>query len=147
MNQRLTDIRRAQLDQLLSGNANMAGGGRADSDYTLMGAPRQDNENKPYPKTERMNLGVKAVKSGLDKLNALIDTGPSVGSVVGNVVGAVPFVGPDLRKGMEDSTLTIPYEFQRSATNPRVATGVNTAKVPTTDILDALKMSDLTGGT
>jgi hypothetical protein len=132
------------------GLAHLAGGGdskRADKDYTLMGTPRQDNENKLYPKTERMNRGVKAVKSGLDKLNRLIDTGPSVGSVLGNLVGAVPFVGPDLRKGMEDSTLTIPYEFQRSATNPRVATGVNTAKVPTTDILDALKMSDLTGGT
>jgi len=135
------------INEAQGGLVHLAGGGRANSDYTLMGAPRQDNENKPYPKTERMNLGVKAVKSGLDKLNRLIDTGPSVGSVVGNVVGAVPFVGPDLRKGMEDSTLTIPYEFQRSATNPRVATGVNTAKVPTTDILDALKMSDLTGGT
>ena len=144
------DLLAKEQDKAQGGLVNLAGGGapkKADSEYTLMGAPRQDNENKPYPKTERMNLGVKAVKSGLDKLNRLIDTGPSVRDVLGNVVGAVPFVGPDLRKGMEDSTLTIPYEFQRSETNPRVATGVNTAKVPTTDILDALKMSDITGGT
>jgi len=137
------------INEAQGGLVHLAGGGdpkRADKDYTLMGTPRQDNENKLYPKTERMNLGVKAIKSGLDSFNRLIDSGPSVRDVLGNVVGAVPFVGPDLRKRMEDSTLTIPYEFQPSATNPRVATGVNTAKVPTTDILDALKMSDLYGG-
>jgi hypothetical protein len=149
----LHNIRKEQLNQLLSGGTNMAGGGtpkKADSDYTLMGDPSQfaeSSENKLYPKTERMNRGVKAIKSGLDSFNRFIDQGPSVRDVLGNVVGAVPFVGPDLRKGMEDSTLTIPYGFETSPTNPKVATGVQTAKVPTTDILDALKMSDITGGT
>jgi hypothetical protein len=147
------DLLAKEQDKAQGGLVHLAGGGdpkKAGSDYTFMGDPSQfaeSGESKLYPKTERMNRGVKAIKSGLDSFNRLIDSGPSVRDVLGNVVGAVPFVGPDLRKGMEDSTLTIPYEFQRSATNPKVATGVNTAKVPTTDILDALKMSDITGGT
>lgn len=147
------DTSKPDLNEAQGGLVRLAGGGdpkKADIDYPLMGDPSQfseSSESKLYPKTERMNRGVKAIKSGLDSFNRFIDSGPSVRDVLGNVVGAVPFVGPDLRKGMEESTLTIPYEFQRSATNPKVVTGVNTAKVPTTDILDALKMSDITGGT
>ena len=147
------DTSKPDLNEAQGGLVHLAGGGdpkKAGSQYTLMGDPSQfaeSSESKLYPKTERMNRGVKAIKSGLDSFNRFIDSGPSVRDVLGNVVGAVPFVGPDLRKGMEDSTLTIPYGFETSPTNPKVATGVQTAKVPTTDILDALKMSDITGGT
>ena len=147
------DLLAKEQDKAKGGLVHLAGGGdpkKADSQYPLMGDPSQfaeSSESKLYPKTERMNRGVKAIKSGLDSFNRFIDQGPSVRDVLGNVVGAVPFVGPDLRKGMEDSTLTIPYGFERSLDNPKVATGVQTAKVPTTDILDALKMSDITGGT
>jgi hypothetical protein len=146
------DLLAKEQDKAQGGLVHLAGGGdpkKAGGDYTFMGDPSQfaeSGENKLYPKTERMNRGVKAIKSGLDSFNRLIDSGPSVRDVLGSVIGAVPFVGPDLRKGMEDSTLTIPYGFETSPTNPKVATGVQTAKVPTTDILDALKMSDLYGG-
>jgi hypothetical protein len=121
--------------------------GEGSPEYSFMGVPRTDNEHKLYPKTERMNPVVKAVKSGVDTFNRFIDSGPSVGSVVGDVVGAIPFVGPDLRKSMEDSTVTLPTRYTRSPTNPNVAVGVETSKVPVTDALNSVKMSDLVGGT
>jgi len=121
--------------------------GESSPEYSFMGAARPDNEHKLYPKTERMNPVVKAVKSGVDTFNRFIDSGPSVGRVVGDVVGAIPFVGPDLRKSMEESTVTLPTRYTRSPTNPNVAVGVETSKVPVTDALNSVKMSDLVGGT
>jgi len=108
----------------------------------------KDRANQLYPKKETMNPIVKAAKDKLDQFNAFIDRGVPVKELVGGLTGAIPFVGPKLRKDLEGATVDFPLGFERLPGNEQVATGsIETAPAKVTDILDSLKMSDLTGGT
>jgi hypothetical protein len=86
----------------------------------------------------------------------LLDQGPSVRDVTSNLVGAIPFVGPDLRKAMEGSTTAVPVGMNMASNMPEEGfkygepakhkkAGIETYKMPTTDLLDAMKVSDLVG--
>lgn len=103
-----------------------------------------------------MNPIAGAVKRGADYASNLLDQGPSVRDVTSNLVGAIPFVGPDLRKAMEGSTTTVPVGLNMASNMPEEGyqygepakykkAGIETYKMPTTDLLDAMKVSDLVG--
>jgi hypothetical protein len=136
---------KARLLQLISDEPHMAGGGT----HWSMGNPEQFAKNKSerlYPKLERMNPAVKAVKNQVDAFNRLVDQGVPIKDLVGGLVGAVPFVGPDMRKRMEGATVNFPTGFERSKKNPQVATGrIDMAPAKVSDILGELKPSDFTG--
>lgn len=117
----------------------------------MLGNPNQftkDRANQLYPKKETMNPIVKVAKDKLDQFNAFIDRGVPVKELVGGLTGAIPFVGPKLREDLEGATVDFPLGFERLPGNEQVATGnIETAPAKVSDILDNLKMSDLTGGT
>jgi hypothetical protein len=139
------DINDPDLSKATGGAVHMAGGGT----HWSMGNPEQFAKNKSerlYPKLERMNPAVKAVKNQVDAFNRLVDQGVPIKDLVGGLVGAVPFVGPDMRKRMEGATVNFPTGFERSKKNPQVATGrIDMAPAKVSDILGELKPSDFTG--
>lgn len=103
-----------------------------------------------------MNPIAGAVKRGADYASNLLDQGPSVRDVTSNLVGAIPFVGPDLRKAMEGSTTTVPVGLNMASNMPEEGyqygepakykkAGIETYKMPTTDLLDLEKISSLAG--
>ncbi len=107
-------------------------------------------------KQREINPIAGAVKRGADYASNLLDQGPSVRDVTSNLVGAIPFVGPDLRKAMEGSTTTVPIGLNMASNMPEEGfkygepakykkAGIETYKMPTTDLLDAMKVSDLVG--
>jgi hypothetical protein len=135
------------------GAVHMAGGGRT---------PKYPWERYEQPKkvaemrARKINPVAGAIKSGADYATQLIDKGPSLSNLVGGLVGAVPFVGPDMRKRMEASEISIPTDFNLASNMPaedyeygqpmRYRTpGITTTSVPTKDVLEAIKMSDLVG--
>jgi hypothetical protein len=133
------------------GAVHMAGGGRT---------PKYPWERYPQPKkvtemrAREINPVAGAVKKGADYATQLIDKGPSFSSLVGNLVGAVPFVGPDLRKRMEESEISIPTDFTMPSFSPEYMSeqgtpvykqaGVEMGKIPAKDLMEAFKMSDFT---
>jgi len=107
-------------------------------------------------KQREINPIAGAVKRGADYASNLLDQGPSVRDVTSNLVGAIPFVGPDLRKAMEGSTTAVPVGLNMASNMPEEGfkygepakykkAGIETYKMPTTDLLDAMKVSDLVG--
>jgi hypothetical protein len=135
------------------GAVHMAGGGRT---------PKYPWERYEQPKkvaemrARKINPVAGAIKSGADYATQLIDKGPSLSNLVGGLVGAVPFVGPDMRKRMEASEISIPTDFNLASNMPaedyeygqpmRYRTpGISTTSLPTKDVLEAIKMSDLVG--
>jgi len=107
-------------------------------------------------KQREINPIAGAVKRGADYASNLLDQGPSVRDVTSNLVGAIPFVGPDLRKAMEGSTTAVPIGLNMASNMPEEGfkygepakykkAGIETYKMPTTDLLDAMKVSDLVG--
>jgi hypothetical protein len=135
------------------GAVHMAGGGRT---------PKYPWERYPQPKkvpemrASQITPVAGAIKSGADYATQLIDKGPSFANLVGGLVGAVPFVGPDLRKRMEASDIAIPTDFTLGSNMPAEdyeygqpmqykKPGISTTSVPTKDVLEALKVSDLVG--
>jgi hypothetical protein len=135
------------------GAVHMAGGGRT---------PKYPWERYEQPKkvaemrARQINPVAGAVKKGADYATQLIDKGPSFSSLVGGLVGAVPFVGPDLRKRMEASNISIPTDFTLGSNMPAEdyeygqpmqyrKPGISTTSVPTKDVLEALNVSDFVG--
>ena len=77
MNQRLTDIRRAQLDQLLSGGTNMAGGGTAS-------LPAAQIDGNDFVEAAQA-YGLKTDNATLNKIVARVNKGESVREAARNV--------------------------------------------------------------
>jgi len=149
----MEDMRKALGKPDVGGTAHMAGGGRTPKmPWERYTQPKKETEMR----TREINPVAGAIKSGADYASNLLDKGPSIRNVLGNVVEAVPFVGPDLRKRMEASNISIPMDVNLASNMPAKdyqygqpmqyrKPGISTASVPTKDVLDALKMSDLTG--
>ena len=135
------------------GAVHMAGGGRTPKmPWERYAQPKKEAEMRARP----INPVAGAIKSGADYATQLIDKGPSLTNLVGNLVGAVPFVGPDLRKRMEASDISIPTDITFGSNMPAEdykygqpmqykKPGISTTSVPTKDVLEALKVSDLVG--
>ena len=149
----MKDMRKALGKPDVGGTAHMAGGGRTPKmPWERHTQPKKETEMR----TREINPVAGAIKSGADYASNLLDKGPSIRNVLGNVIEAVPFVGPDLRKRMEASNISIPTDVNLASNMPAKdyqygqpmqyrKPGISTASVPTKDVLDALKMSDLTG--
>ena len=135
------------------GDVHMAGGGRTPK-YPW---ERYEQPKKvPEMRARQISPIAGAIKSGADYATQLIDKGPSLSNLVGNLVGAIPFVGPDMRKRMESSDIAIPTDFALGSNVPAEdyeygqpmqykKPGISTTSVPTKDVLEALKVSDLVG--
>ena len=141
----------AKEKKAAGGAVHMAGGGRT---------PKYPWERYPQPKkvpemrARQINPIAGAVKKGADYATQLIDKGPSFSSLVGNLVGAVPFVGPDLRKRMEASEISIPTDITMPSFMPEYMSeqgtpvykqaGIEMGKIPTKDLMEVFNMSDFT---
>jgi len=145
------DINDPDLSKATGGAVHMAGGGRT---------PKYPWERYPQPKkvaemrAREINPVAGAVKKGADYATQLIDKGPSFSSLVGNLVGAVPFVGPDLRKRMESSDISIPTDITMPSFMPEYMSeqgtpvykqaGIEMGKIPAKDLMEVFKVSDFT---
>jgi hypothetical protein len=135
------------------GAVHMAGGGRTPKmPWERYAQSKKEAEMRARP----INPVAGAIKSGADYATQLIDKGPSFPNLVGGLVGAVPFVGPDLRKRMEASNISIPTDITLGSNVPAEdyeygqrmqykKPGISTTSVPTKNVLEALKVSDLVG--
>jgi len=143
------DTTKPELNEAHGGAIHMAGGGDPG------GAGKRGKQVQEMKQWE-MNPIAGAVKRGADYASNLLDQGPSVRDVTSNLVGAIPFVGPDLRKAMEGSTTAVPVGLNMASNMPEEGfkygepakykkAGIETYKMPTTDLLDAMKVSDLVG--
>jgi hypothetical protein len=133
------------------GAVHMAGGGRT---------PKYPWERYAQPKkvaemrAREINPVAGAVKKAADYATQLIDKGPSFSSLVGNLVGAVPFVGPDFRKRLEASEISIPTDITMPSFSPEYMSekgtpvykqaGIEMGNIPTKDLMEVFKMSDFT---
>ena len=152
-NQGTYDLTDFDINKAGGGAVNMAGGGRT---------PKYPWERYEQPKkvaemrARQISPIAGAVKKGADYATQLIDKGPSFSNLVGGLVGAVPFIGPDMRKRMEASDIAIPTDFTLGSNMPSEdyeygqpmqyrKPGISTTSVPTKDVLEALNVSDLVG--
>jgi hypothetical protein len=133
------------------GAVHMAGGGRT---------PKYPWERYEQPKkvaemrARQIGPVAGAVKKGADYATQLIDKGPSFSSLVGGLVGAVPFIGPDMRKRMEASEISIPTDITMPSFMPEYMSeqgtpvykqaGIEMGKIPTKDLMEVFNMSDFT---
>jgi hypothetical protein len=149
------DIKRSAIalpDIYAEGGAvHMAGGGRT---------PKYPWERYPQPKkvtemrARQITPVAGAVKKAADYATQLIDKGPSFSSLVGNLVGAIPFKGPDFRKRLEASEISIPTDITMPSFSPEYMSekgtpvykqaGIEMGKIPAKDLMEAFKMSDFT---
>jgi len=147
------DINDPDLSKAHGGAVHMAGGGRTPK-YPW---ERYEQPKKvPEMRARQITPVAGAVKKAADYATQLIDKGPSFANLVGGLVGAIPFVGPDMRKRMEASDISIPTDITLGSNMPAEdyeygqpmqykKPGISTTSVPTKDVLEALKVSDLVG--
>ena len=140
-----------KIHKATGGAVHMAGGGRT---------PKYPWERYEQPKkvtemrARRINPIAGAIKSGADYATQLIDKGPSFSNLVSGLVGAIPFVGPDMRKRMEASDISIPTDITMPSFSPEYMSeqgtpvykqaGIEMGKIPTKDLMEVFKVSDFT---
>ena len=117
-------------------------------------SPLQQTEMRERP----LDAAMGALKRVLDQGSELLDKNPAKPlDVARNLVDAIPFAGPKLANQFENSNLSVPLGVNFGSNIPNLpygnknaavsmqAPGIDAETMPTKDLLNAMKWSDMAG--
>lgn len=101
-------------------------------------SPLQQAEMRERP----LDAAMGALKRVLDEGSRILDANKATPfDVTRGLVNAIPFAGPQLAKQFEQSNVSVPVGMSIDSRSP----GIETFDMPTKDLMDAMKWSDLVG--